>query len=189
MKQTQTVRVKTSSLTNGANGRVAKGIRPAVAIKRDVDFYGWCLDQASALRNQRSVAMDWTHLAEELETMGAAEKRELRKCLRSFLMHLIKWQLQPHRRTSSWRRSISNRRDDLKDLIDISPSLSAELDSIFSDAYQRGRRDALAETRLRPTVVPEICPWTRSDVLREDFWPGPHDSSSSAIARIRPNKG
>ncbi len=158
-------------------------VQPQLAVQRDDDFYAWCVDQASALRDQRIYSVDWPHLAEELETMGAAEKRDLRKALRNLFLHLVKWQYQPERRSASWRRSINNRRDEIKDFLDLSPSLTTEVDARFAEAYERGRRDAIAEAGLHQTAVPTSCPWTREQVLDWNFWPGPRDSHSTRVVR------
>jgi Domain of unknown function DUF29 len=46
------------------------------------DFHGWLLGQAAALRAQDYEELDWDHLAEELEIMGARERRELNEHLK-----------------------------------------------------------------------------------------------------------
>ncbi|MHB8381055.1 MAG: DUF29 family protein, partial [Candidatus Binataceae bacterium] len=55
------------------------------------DFHGWCVQEARLLHDRQASLLDWDSLAEELETMAAAEKRELRKRLRNLLFHLLKW--------------------------------------------------------------------------------------------------
>jgi hypothetical protein len=39
------------------------------------------------------------NLIEEVEDLARSEKREIKSRLRVLLMHLLKWQYQPHRRT------------------------------------------------------------------------------------------
>jgi hypothetical protein len=58
------------------------------------DFHGWLLDQAAALRARDYESLDWDHLAEELETMGARERRELNERLKNLLLHLLKFKYQ-----------------------------------------------------------------------------------------------
>lgn len=41
------------------------------------DFHGWLLNQAALLRSRDYEALDWAHLAAELELMGARENAEL----------------------------------------------------------------------------------------------------------------
>src|SRR5271169_6291699 len=108
---------------------------------RDDDFQAWLVDQASALHARQHHSLDWEALAEELEDMAAADKRELRKRLRNLLFHLLKWRYQSARTTNSWRRAINNERDEIDDLLKYSPSLVTELELSFEEMYERARRD------------------------------------------------
>jgi hypothetical protein len=74
------------------------------------DFHGWLLEHAAALRARDYESLDWYHLAEELELMGAPERRELRSELKTLLLHLLKLKFQPGQlhRHHSWRNSIVN---------------------------------------------------------------------------------
>jgi hypothetical protein len=74
------------------------------------DFLAWTISQAEALRARQAVALDWANLLEEVESMGASQRRELRNRMRVLLMHLIKWQWQPERRGASWGSTIDVQR-------------------------------------------------------------------------------
>jgi hypothetical protein len=41
------------------------------------DFYAWLMDNAKLLREKKFTEIDAEHVAEELESMGKSEKREL----------------------------------------------------------------------------------------------------------------
>ena len=43
----------------------------------DEDFYAWANEQAALLRSGRLAEADIAHIAEEIESMGKTEKREL----------------------------------------------------------------------------------------------------------------
>jgi hypothetical protein len=43
----------------------------------DEDFYAWANEQAALLRSGRLTEADIAHIAEEIESMGKTEKREL----------------------------------------------------------------------------------------------------------------
>ena len=58
----------------------------------DQDFYAWTSEQAGLLRAGRLSEADVEHIAEEIESMGKREKRELVNCLTVLLIHLLKWQ-------------------------------------------------------------------------------------------------
>jgi hypothetical protein len=67
------------------------------------DFYAWANEHAALLRGGRLSDADILHIAEEIESMGKSEKRELVSRLTVLLLHLLKWQFQPGRRAASWR--------------------------------------------------------------------------------------
>lgn len=70
----------------------------------------WLQQQAEFLRQGRFAELDVEHLSEELESMGASDKRELASRLTVLLTHLLKWQCQAERRGVSWRLTIAEQR-------------------------------------------------------------------------------
>ncbi len=86
------------------------------------DFYAWSLEQAALLRAGRVDEADLAAIAEEIESMGKTEKRELVSRLTVLLLHLLKWERRPAGRGNSWRLSIANARDEIADLLDDNPS-------------------------------------------------------------------
>ena len=56
----------------------------------DRDFYAWTQDQAALLRAGRVSDIDAERLTEEIESVGARERRELRNRLARLLQHLLK---------------------------------------------------------------------------------------------------
>lgn len=61
----------------------------------------------------RLAEADIEHIAEEIDSMGRTEKRELISRLTVRLLHLLKWRFQPGKRGPSWDASIRNQRDDI----------------------------------------------------------------------------
>src|SRR5271167_3180979 len=102
----------------------------------DSDFYAWSLEQAALLRAGRVQEADLAAIAEEIESMGKTEKRELVSRLTVLLLHLLKWARQPALRGASWRLSIANARDEIADLLADNPSLKAQLGEIVASAYR-----------------------------------------------------
>ena len=70
------------------------------------DFYGWAMEQGTFLREGRLASADIANIAEEIESMGRGERRELVDQLAVLLLHLLKWRLQPGFRSASWNSSI-----------------------------------------------------------------------------------
>ena len=60
----------------------------------DEDFYAWTQEQATLLRSGEFSQVDIENVAEELESMGRSDKREIDSRLEVLLMHLLKWQVQ-----------------------------------------------------------------------------------------------
>src|SRR5579863_10257440 len=126
----------------------------------DSDFYAWSLEQAGLLRTGRIGEADLETIAEEIESMGRGEKRELVSRLTVLLLHLLKWRHQPDKRGASWRVSIANTRDDLIDLLEDSPSLRASRGVHLASAYKRARRQASVETGLPEKTFPPASPFS-----------------------------
>jgi hypothetical protein len=135
------------------------------------DFYAWANEQAALLRAGRLSEADIEHIAEEIESMGKTEKRELVSRLAVLLLHLLKWQHQPTHRGTSWRLSVENARDDISDHLGDNLSLKSLLDDSVVAAYRRARRQAAAETGLGQDNFPQTCPWTFDQIIAADFWP------------------
>jgi hypothetical protein len=138
----------------------------------DRDFYAWANEQAVLLRSGRLSDADIINIAEEIESMGRSEKRELVSRLAVLLLHLLKWEFQPTHRGASWEASIANSRDHITDHLGDNPSLKARLPEAIEAAYRYARRDASAETGMRASVFPASCPYSFDQMMNESFWPG-----------------
>jgi hypothetical protein len=137
----------------------------------ETDFYAWANQQAELLRAGRLSAADIEHIAEEIESMGKTEKRELLSRLEILLAHLLKWRFQPERRGNSWRLSIANSRDQIGDVLADNPSLKSKLSETMASAFRYARRDAAVETGLSVTTFPPECPWSFEEIMDAEFWP------------------
>src|SRR5579872_5517180 len=92
------------------------------------DFYAWAVHNARLLRAGKLSEIDVENIAEEIESMGKSEKRELISRLAILLSHLLKWKCQPERRSRSWKLTIKEQRFELIDLLAESPSLKHEIE-------------------------------------------------------------
>jgi hypothetical protein len=133
----------------------------------DRDFHAWANQQAALLRAGRLSDADIAHIAEEIESMGRGEKRELVARLNVLLLHLLTWRFQPARRSRSREVSIANTRDDLADHLADNPSLKAVLAEAMEKGYRRARRSASIETGLAESAFPVDCPWTFEQAMQE----------------------
>src|SRR5262245_51657428 len=91
----------------------------------------------NCLRSGKVNEADLEHIAEEIEDLGRRELRELYCRLSLLIGNLLKWQLQPDRRSQSWKASIRLQRADFQSLMSENVSLRPRLAQELSDAYQR----------------------------------------------------
>lgn len=135
------------------------------------DFYAWSVQQAALLRAGRLAEADIGNIAEEIESMGRSEKRELVNRLTVLLVHLLKWQAQPALRGNSWRLTILEQRGQLVEHLKDNPSLKSLLADAFTTAYRFALLGAQRETGLPEVAFPGRCPWTGEQVMAEGFLP------------------
>ncbi|MGH8479710.1 MAG: DUF29 domain-containing protein [Gammaproteobacteria bacterium] len=137
------------------------------------DFHAWALENATLLRQRKLADIDVLHIAEELEGMGASERRELQSRLQVLVSHLLKCQYQPERRGKSWLLTIGHQRDAVDRLLKQSPSLRPLLDDPeeLGDIYAKAVRDAVIETELDRHVFPLACPYAIDQLLDGNFLP------------------
>lgn len=135
------------------------------------DFYLWLSTTAQLLRNGNFSAIDLDNLIEEIEGMARKEKQALKSNLRILLIHLLKWNYQPDKRTNNWRSTIREHRKRLKDAFDDSPSLKPYYLDFFAHGYQDARELAADETGLSLDTFPVDSPFTPEETLNEDYLP------------------
>ena len=135
------------------------------------DFYAWAIHNAQLLRDGKLSEVDIENVAEEIESMGKSEKRELANRLAVLISHLLKWQFQTTKRSKSWAVTIKDQRIDLIDLLDESPSLKKELEQKFKHVYGKSVGLASEETGLDETTFPIACPFNLTQCLDHNFFP------------------
>ena len=137
----------------------------------DQDFYAWSNQQAALLRAGKLSQADIENIAEEIESMGKSEKRELVNRLIVLMLHLLKWQYQPIGRGASWEASIKGQRLDIERHLRDNPSLKSQLPEAISDAYSRALIDVVGETKLSEDTFPMACPYSFEKMMQKGFWP------------------
>jgi hypothetical protein len=135
------------------------------------DYYGWALEQGRALRARNTEALDWENLAEEVESLGRGEARELESRLEVLLLHLLKWRYQPKKRSRSWRLTIRVQRLRVSKVMSENPGLKSRLVESLTAAYDLARLLAAGETGLDERTFPPTSPWSFEQITDADFWP------------------
>jgi hypothetical protein len=137
----------------------------------ETDFYAWAMEQAALLRSGRIASADIENIAEEIESMGRGEKRELVNRLAILLRHLLKWHFQPGYRSPSWSSTIREQRLRLRDHLDDNPSLRNQRDDATARAYKLAVVGAARETGLSESAFPNSTPYSFEQAIADDFWP------------------
>ncbi len=134
------------------------------------DFYLWTRAQAEALRGHAgaSNALDYAHLAEEVEDLGNAERNKAESFVRQIIAHFYK--LSASRNAcpvNHWRGEILELRINLRRPLTqaIRNELEAELEAIHKDAL------VIAEAKMATyepgVVIDGRLRWTLTQLLGE----------------------
>lgn len=135
------------------------------------DFYAWTVHNAQLLREGKLSEIDVKNIAEEIESMGKSEKRELINRLAVLITHLLKWQFQQERRSNSWKYTIEEQRDEVLELLEESPSLKYELQEKLDRAYRKAILWAATEMGVNKSIFKNKCPFSLEKVLNKKFHP------------------
>jgi len=92
------------------------------------------------------IAEATTGIEELIEALSKSERRALKSQLVRLMLHILKWQVQPERRSLSWAASIADARDEIGDIREETPSLNdAVVATLWDKAFAMAKRDAEAE--------------------------------------------
>lgn len=144
-------------------------IAPAEGAAYERDFYSWANEQAVLLRSGRLSELDVMNVAEELEDMGKSQFWRLESAIKIVLMHMLKWDHQPERRTRSWVQTIAEHRRRVTRLLSKSPGMKSRIPEAIEGGYEDARGWAAIETRYPEEDFPEKCPYEWDDVLNRRF--------------------
>jgi Domain of unknown function DUF29 len=135
------------------------------------DFFLWSQTMAEVLRSGNFTRLDIENLAEEVESLGRSDRRELQSRLVVLLHHLLKWQFQPEMRSRSWCGTLAEQRMRIRNLLKDSPSLRSFFEESVSECYEDAKFQASVETGLEVTTFPATCGYGMSEILNVEFLP------------------
>jgi hypothetical protein len=123
----------------------ASPYRTAVAIKQEIE--------------EGRIAEATIGLEELIEALSRSERRALKSQLVRLMLHIIKWQTQPERRSLGWIASIEDARDEIVDIREETPSLNEQVvQELWTRAFIIAKRDAEAQMGRRTKI--ETLTWT-----------------------------
>ena len=135
------------------------------------DFWLWTQAMVKVLKSGNLSQLDLENLAEEVESLGRSDRRELQSRLTVLLMHLLKWQFQSDMRSRSWRGTLAEQRIRIIKLLKESPSLRSFFEASVDECYDDAKVKASEETGLMMVTFPVLCPYAMEDILSIEFLP------------------
>jgi Domain of unknown function DUF29 len=140
------------------------------------DFVRWTEQQSSALREASrcptNLPLDWENLAEEIESLGRSQRRELRSRLMAILEHLLKLEHSPAPDPRhGWRDTIERERSEIELLLEDSPSLRREVAPMIAGDAQRVARLTTRVLRGRGEAIDLKPPAYTEDQVLGDWFP------------------
>jgi hypothetical protein len=157
----------------------------------DEDFVLWSKQQAEALRaaarGTNNQPIDWENVAEEIDSLGRSDKRELMSQIRRVIEHLLK--LEYSRAADprmGWIDSIDDARNEIGVLLEDSPSLKTETAAAIAAEMKRGSRKAVRDLgKYREpdsAIVTRITAtsYTEDQILGDWFPPEPGEPARGA---------
>ena len=120
------------------------------------------------MRASRLDQLDLDNLAEELDTMGRSEWGEFENRVEVLLIHMLKWDHQPARRSRRWKATMREQRNTIRRVLRRSPSLKRGLETTIAEVYPDAVGRASDETGLSAARFPDRLPYGLAAVLEPD---------------------
>lgn len=134
------------------------------------DYYLWSREQANALRAAAragaNLPIDWENVAEEIESLGRSDRREIASRLGTIIEHLLKLQsstaIEPR---AGWEATVSRARVAVSRLLDESPSLRREVSAMMQVEMAQERRFVARELAARGERLADLPDYTEDQVM------------------------
>ncbi len=150
---------------------ISPSLKPTTDSLYDTDYVQWVETTLQKLQQKDYANVDWENLLDEIGDMSRSERRSIESNMIVLILHLLKWQYQPDRRSRSWQSSVVEHRrrvnKSLKESPSLKPFLRKELVEIYADAVDQ----AVAETGLLVETFPAECPYAIAQILERGFLP------------------
>lgn len=147
--------------------------KPAIAQTTlyNQDFLAWIEDISAKLKAKDFASLDLENLIEEIDGLGASQRRELLSRLTVLLKHLLKrLYVNVPQEFSGWVRTIRNQRQELEILITQSPSLKFLWQQSFIDAWRLASKRVSKDYPLVEFPISWQFSQKLEDLLDTDFW-------------------
>ena len=148
-----------------------KAAEAAAAPRTDYkqDIHAWALEQIELLRAGRLADIDALNIAEELGDVAGREYDKFQSAIAIILLHILKWDHQPERRSRSWQNSIIEHRARAEKQLRKFPSLKTRLGEAIEEGYEDARRWCQIETHIPEVDFPFSCPYDWEEITARPF--------------------
>lgn len=136
----------------------------------DRDFNLWVQQMVIAVKNRDFAAMDWANLLDEIEDMGASQKRALRSFVQRLIEHIFKlryWTEELERNQKGWKSEVINFRTEVENILEESPSLKNYLNENYLRWYDKSLKKYQKNNLFK---VPNHEPIPLEKILDEEFF-------------------
>ena len=156
--------------------------RPALQADYENDFFLWTQAQAERLRqaarDRINAPLDWDNLAEEIESLGKSDRRQVQSLCYRILVHLIKLQMVSDKEPRNhWKQEIRAWRRQLEHVLQDSPSLRARLSTLaeaeWNAAVNEVQNSVESSGDVKSLVYPDLLGIDSIRLLDADFFPDP----------------
>ena len=106
----------------------------------DKDLNLWRQEIIKAIQSKQLENMDWDNLVDEINDMTASERRALRSYTKRLIEHILKlkyWHSEKEYNQRGWKKEVVNFREEVKSILEESPSLNNYLEQNYSDWYKK----------------------------------------------------
>ena len=137
------------------------------------DYPEWLGITLNQLQNRDLENIDWEHLIEEIAALGNEQRRKVESYLLRLLIHLLLynyWSSEKDWSGRGWEKEIDNFRLEL-DLLLESKVLYNHCTKILDKIYIKARNNAIRKSELSPTIFPENCPYSLTEILNPEWLP------------------
>src|SRR4051812_21207857 len=147
------------------------------------DFFAWTQYQAEVVRTLPTSdnRFDREHLAEEIEDLGRSYRDAVRSQVRRILLHFLKLAYSPARDPlSGWMNSIDDARAEIADRL--TATLRRDIEEALPRLYAVTRKQVVRDLETysehdAARILPAECPYTIEQILAEDWYPEPAEST------------
>lgn len=97
-------------------------------------------------------------IEELIDALSRSERRALENHLVRLMQHIIKWRVQPDKRSRSWQSTIANAREAITEIQEDTPSLTDDvIKRLWERTLRKARREA--EGDMDRAIPPLLLTW------------------------------